>query len=138
MAPRQLALSVQSRRVPQPWKNGKGVCYDVLAAEDPENEAWWELSTADLTEDAPFSHFPGISRQFCVARGSVELTVDGVDHICEQSSVTSFDGAAVTSCRLVACPSMALNLMQRPGSDRRIEVVVAEANAIELPDPSSQ
>jgi len=110
-----LVIQRQADRVPLPWKNGRGVCFDIAAVGDPESEAWWELSTAALEQDAPFSHFPGINRQFCVAQGAVELTIDGCAHSCEEGSVTTFEGGSMTSCRLLGDkgPRMALNLMQR-------------------------
>ena len=113
-----LVLQQQADRVPLPWKNGRGICFDIAAVGDPESDDWWELSTAALEQDAPFSHFPGINRQFCVAQGAVELTIDGCAHSCEEGSVTTFDGGSVTSCRLLGDkgPRMALNLMQRGSS----------------------
>jgi len=104
-----------STRVPIPWKNGRGVCFDIFAEPAAPSNFIWELSTAELVEtDVPFSHFPGIARQFCVASGEVVLTVDGVPQTCQEASVTHFDGGSATTCCLVDNkPASALNLMQQ-------------------------
>lgn len=109
-----MRLQRASTRQPMPWRNGKGVQYEI-AADGPLPDGWtWRVSTADIGEDVPFSVYPGVVRDFCVAEGNgVVLCIDGVDHACEPFSVTRFSGAAEVSSRLVNGPVRALNLMQR-------------------------
>jgi hypothetical protein len=84
------------------------------------------LSTADITEDVPFSSFPGVSRQFCIAHGNgVTLTIDHVDNVCLPGSVTQFRGDADVHARLLDGPVKALNLMTRRGDAARLQVVTA-------------
>ena len=84
------------------------------------------MSTADITEDVPFSSFPDVSRQFCVADGNgVVLTIDQVEHICRPRSVTSFQGDAEVQARLIDGPMKALNLMTRAGDPARLHVVTS-------------
>jgi environmental stress-induced protein Ves len=106
-----------SSRTPVPWRNGKGVQYEI-AADGLLPEGWtWRVSTADIDQDVPFSAYPGVHRDFCVAEGNgVVLTIDGVDHRCETHSVTDFRGDATVSAALVAGPVRALNLMRIDGS----------------------
>ena len=121
MTETQLEDSVNraSTRVPVPWKNGRGVCFDIFAEPKAPSDFIWELSTAELVvSDVPFSHFPGIVRQFCVASGEVVLTVNGVTQTCPEGSITQFDGGSATSCCLVdSKPASALNLMQRRAAE---------------------
>ena len=104
-------------RIPQPWRNGLGVQYEVTA-DGPLPDAWtWRLSTADLTHDVPFSEFAGITREFCVAVGSgVVLTIDGVAHQCGPHSVTNFDGGSLVHASIIDGPTKDINLMVKNGS----------------------
>ena len=99
-------------RPPQPWRNGRGVQYEI-AANGPLDGGWtWRLSTADISEDVPFSVFPGVVRHFCVAEGNgVILTIDGVPTTCALGSVTRFMGDSEVRARLINGPMRALNLM---------------------------
>lgn len=112
-------------RQPQPWRNGRGVQYEINA-NGPLPDGWtWKLSTADITEDVPFSVFPDVSRQFCVADGNgTELTIDGVRHLCLPGSITPFAGDADVHARLLDGPMRALNLMTRSGDTSWLRVVM--------------
>ena len=77
----------------------------------------WRLSTADITQDVPFSVFPGVNREFCVADGNgVVLTINGVEHRCEPGSITKFRGDDEVYAKLIDGPMRALNLMVRDGA----------------------
>lgn len=113
-------------RQPQPWRNGRGVQYEIAANGEMPDGWTWKLSTADITEDVPFSVFPEVSRQFCVADGKgVELTIDGVAHRCEPGSITPFPGDAEVHARLLSGPMRALNLMTRDEDSSRLETMGA-------------
>lgn len=104
-------------RMPQPWKNGLGVQYEIVCDGSLPDDWTWRLSTADITQDVPFSVFPGVNREFCVADGNgVVLTINGVDHRCEPGSVTKFRGDDVVFATLIDGPMRALNLMVRDGA----------------------
>ncbi len=112
-------------REPQPWRNGRGVQYEITANGPLPDEWTWKLSTADITEDVPFSTFPDVSRQFCVADGNgVELTIDGVRHVCPPGSITPFAGDSEVHARLLNGPMKALNLMTQRGDSSRLSVVM--------------
>jgi environmental stress-induced protein Ves len=51
-----------------PWKNGRGVTREVAKSYD-DNGLIWRLSSADITQDGPFSNFPNLSRVLIVTIG---------------------------------------------------------------------
>ena len=63
-----------------PWKNGRGVTREIAAAAvsvGSDTPPGWRISMATVTEDAPFSRFPGIVRTLGVVDGAgIELTVE--------------------------------------------------------------
>ena len=103
-------------RIPMPWRNGKGIQYEI-AADGPLQDGWtWRVSTAEIGEDVPFSMYPGVAREFCVAEGDgVVLTIDGTDTRCETYGVVKFRGDALVAARLLGGPVRALNLMRLDG-----------------------
>jgi environmental stress-induced protein Ves len=104
-------------RTPQPWKNGLGVQYEIMCDGTLPDDWSWRLSTADITQDVPFSVFPGVNREFCVADGNgVVLTINGVEHRCEPGSITKFRGDDEVYAKLIDGPMRALNLMVRDGA----------------------
>lgn len=104
-------------RTPQPWKNGLGVQYEVVCDGSLPDDWTWRLSTADITQDVPFSIFPGVNREFCVADGNgVVLTINGVEHRCEPGSIMKFRGDDEVYATLIDGPMRALNLMVRDGA----------------------
>jgi environmental stress-induced protein Ves len=108
-----------SERVAVPWRNGLGVQYEITCDGSLPDDWSWRLSTADITQDVPFSSFPGVTREFCVADGNgVVLNINGVDHRCEPGSVTTFRGDDVVFATLIEGPMRALNLMVRDGAQQ--------------------
>lgn len=111
-------------RAPQPWKNGLGVQYEITCDGSLPDNWTWRLSTADITQDVPFSIIPGVNREFCVADGNgVVLNINGVDHRCEPGSITKFRGDDKVFATLIDGPMRALNLMVRDDAvHRSIEI----------------
>lgn len=108
----------------QPWRNGGGITRELLAWSAPQGSerqghdaaaGSWDLrvSVADITQDGPFSTFPGISRCFAVLEGAgVVLTLRGHDqNLTPDSEPLAFDGAEAPGCRLIGGPTRDLNLM---------------------------
>ncbi len=107
-------------RIGVPWRNGLGVQYEITCDGTLPDDWTWRLSTADITQDVPFSVFPHVVREFCVADGNgVTLNINGVDHRCEPGSITKFRGDDVVAAALADGPMQALNLMVRDGSTAR-------------------
>lgn len=113
-------------RAPQPWKNGLGVQYEITCDGSLPDDWTWRLSTADITQDVPFSIIPGVNREFCVADGNgVVLNINGVDYQCEPGSITKFRGDDKVHATLIDGPMRALNLMVRDGAaQRRMEIAL--------------
>ena len=107
-------------RIGVPWRNGLGVQYEIICDGFLPDDWTWRLSTADITQDVPFSSFSGVTREFCVADGNgVVLNINGVDHRCEPGSITTFRGDDAVFAALIDGPMRALNLMVRDGSTSR-------------------
>ena len=120
-------------RTPQPWKNGLGVQYEITCDGSLPDDWTWRLSTADITQDVPFSVFPGVNREFCVADGNgVILNINGVDHRCEPGSITKFRGDDVVFATLIDGPMRALNLMVRDGAVEKHLHRVREGDSIDM------
>lgn len=121
-----MGLQRAAERTPIPWKNGRGVQYEIATVLDEVGGTIWRLSTADLEADAPFSEFPGVHREFCLATGAgVTLRIAGDEHACGPGSITRFDGGAATSMELWEGPCRAVNLMRPSGADRPSLLVLA-------------
>lgn len=113
-----MILQRASERPAVPWRNGLGVQYEIACDGALPDDWTWRLSTADITQDVPFSSFPGVTRDFCVADGNgVMLNINGVDHRCEPGSITKFRGDDVVAAALTDGSMQALNLMVRDGSN---------------------
>ena len=107
-------------RIGVPWRNGFGVQYEITCDGSLPDDWTWRLSTADITQDVPFSVFPHVAREICVADGNgVTLNINGVDHRCEPGSITKFRGDDVVAAALADGPMQALNLMVRDDSTAR-------------------
>ena len=120
-------------RTPQPWKNGLGVQYEIVRNGSLPDDWTWRLSTADITQDVPFSIFPGVNREFCVADGNgVVLTINGVEYRCEPGSITKFRGDHEVYARLIDGPMRALNLMVRDGAKEKHLQVVRAGDSIDM------
>jgi len=119
-------------RTPQPWKNGLGVQYEIMCDGSLPDDWTWRLSTADITQDVPFSIFPGVNREFCVADGNgVVLAINGVEHRCEPGSITKFRGDDEVYAALIDGPMKALNLMVRDGAkEKHLQVVRAGGSLV--------
>jgi environmental stress-induced protein Ves len=120
-------------RAPQPWKNGLGVQYEITCDGSLPDDWTWRLSTADITQDVPFSIIPGVNREFCVADGNgVVLNINGVDHRCEPGSITKFRGDDKVYATLIDGPMRALNLMVRDGAAERHMEIASVGNGKDL------
>ena len=107
--------------VPTPWRNGGGTTRELLAWPDPA--AWqWRASVAEVVQDGAFSSFAGVKRWFAVLEGEgVCLTVDDQMHMLTTSDQPlAFDGAAVTSCKLLGGLTQDFNLMTQGGATARV------------------
>ena len=134
-----MPLVLLSERAPQPWRNGGGLTRELLAWAGPQAGsrgdppgakpgeaagvagsaagADWLLrvSVADITQDGPFSPYPGVHRAFAVLEGAgVALQwPEGERVLGPGDEALRFAGEAAPGCRLVGGPTRDLNLMVR-------------------------
>jgi environmental stress-induced protein Ves len=105
-----------------PWKNGRGITREIVSVgEGTGTESGtrlaagfdWRLSMAEVSQDAPFSSFPGVRRHFVVIVGDgLELLLpDGPRRLSVGDPAASFDGDEIASARPMGRRATDLNLM---------------------------
>jgi len=103
---------------PLPWKNGGGST-TTIAIGPPEagfDDFDWRISLATISEDGPFSRFPGVDRTLALVDGhGMTLDIDGGERviICESGPVLAFDGDSEVVARLNRGPTTDFNVMTR-------------------------
>jgi environmental stress-induced protein Ves len=121
-----------------PWKNGCGVAHRI--ASHPAGAGYdgldWHVSRPEIAHDGPFSHFPGLDRQFMLVGGRgvtlrLRSAADGValeQRIDRPLEPFAFRGEWDVECRLGDGPAQALSVMTRRGrAGARIEIVAPDA-----------
>lgn len=94
-----------------PWKNGKGTTVEMIRVNAPDGSLLWRLSMAMVTEDGPFSAFPGVERNLTVIDGpGFDLTGD-VTLRADPLIPVAFRGDVVVSAAGVTGPSRDFNVM---------------------------
>jgi uncharacterized protein len=106
------------------WKNGNGETREIAssavavgsASVNSDASPDWRISMATVTDDAPFSRFPGVVRTLGVVDGAgIELTVAGHSQlICVGDDPVVFPGDVPASGRPLDGPVFDLNLMVNP------------------------
>ena len=102
------------------WRNGGGRTRELLAW--PAANDWLvRVSVAEIACDGPFSAYAGIDRWFAVLDGAgVVLTLPQGEVMLQAGSApVAFAGEAAPGCRLIAGPTLDLNLMLRRGLPAR-------------------
>ena len=132
--------------VRSPWKNGKGVTYEIGRGQlghsaDPDGVYHWRLSVAEITEPADFSAFDGYERFLGVIEGAgITITLPGEaaprSIPCFGSVV--FDGGLAVRARPMNGPTRDINLMVLR-AQARFEAEITERPAKMLkPDPAAE
>ena len=105
----------------QAWKNGAGLTREI--ATEPPGAAIdafeWRISVAEVTQDAPFSAFPGVDRCIVLLDGD-GLHLRGADGALDQpldapDRPFRFPGDAALSARVLGGPTTDFNVMVRRG-----------------------
>jgi uncharacterized protein len=92
------------------WRNGRGQTTELL------REDGLRLSIATVTEDGPFSVFPGIARNLTVISGpGFRLLGDGIDLAAAPLTPVAFPGAVAVRATEVTAPSEDFNVMTPAG-----------------------
>lgn len=115
--------------VPQAWKNGGGSTRELYAW---PTAAGWQLriSVAEITQDGPFSPFPGVERWFAVLEGAgvvLAWPADSQRRLTPRDAAVHFAGDPAPTCRLLDGPTHDLNLMLRGGGDAGLAPVTSGA-----------
>jgi uncharacterized protein len=102
-----------------PWKNGGGettqiAVWPVGASLDTFD---WQINTALIDKDGPFSDFPAIERTFVLLKGGVKLTFADLPTrvLTPGSPPFVFPGDVPTTAQLWGGPALAFNVMTRRG-----------------------
>lgn len=100
----------------QPWKNGRGTTIEMWRL-DRDGRMLARLSAAAVTEDGPFSIFPGVERNLTVLSGpGFRLTGDGLDLRCAPLVPVAFPGdVAVMASETMGQESKDFNVMTARG-----------------------
>ena len=112
---------------PVPWRNGQGITRDVVTHAAADGALLWQVSIAELTRDADFSHFPGCDRVFTpVSGGPVELSFRYEPfQPCPLLRPVPFAGEWATRCRIAGQPARAFNVIADRGAYRGACEVIA-------------
>ena len=116
-----------------PWRNGHGTSRNIVTRLDRDGTLLWQVGIAELTGDAPFSHYPNCERIFTTIAGEPppELAFDdGPFEPCELLVPKSFKGEWPTRMRLQV-PGRALNAI----ADRRHYTVEVRPLRLEAGEP---
>jgi len=98
----------------QPWKNGRGTTWEVLRIPDAE-EYDLRISVAEVTENGPFSTFPGYKRWTLALEGTVLLWIRQTMTLVPRTHFLELDGAWELSAE-ISGPAKLLNVIARAGT----------------------
>lgn len=104
--------------VPVPWKNGGGSTTEIMI--EPPGALFhdfdWRISLATITQDGPFSLFPGVDRTLALVQGP-GLTLDVDDSrrfvLDDEDSIIEFAGESAIQATLHGGPTLDFNVMTR-------------------------
>jgi environmental stress-induced protein Ves len=103
--------------VATPWKNGGGVTRQIVCFPPGSDltDFDWRISTAEVTQDGPFSRFDGIDRRLYVLEGAgLDLAFAGGEtRRLPTGAHADFAGEAEVTASLVGGPVTDLNIMVR-------------------------
>jgi uncharacterized protein len=131
--------------VRSPWKNGKGVTYEIARGQlglsaDPDGVYHWRLSVAEIAEPADFSAFDGYERFLGVIEGAgITMTLPGaaVPKAIPCFGSIVFDGALAVRARPTDGLTRDINLMVLRAR-ARFEAEITECPTKMLkPDPAA-
>jgi environmental stress-induced protein Ves len=106
---------------PAAWKNGGGSTTEI--AVEPAGAGFhdfdWRVSLATISEDGPFSVFPGVDRTLALVHGpGVVLEIDNASRVvlCDETPVLEFAGESAISAALTDGSTTDFNVMTRRAS----------------------
>ncbi len=120
-----------------PWPNGLGVTRQLLVFPDPARP-FCQISLAEITTDAPFSHFPDIDRITMPVSGrGLTLDIAGFGQLVADGTHAAlrYPGDLPTTCRLTDGPMRVLNVMTQRGKATVVQTLHRLAGPLPL-DPA--
>lgn len=139
MGPAPLTVLSRAAQPIVPWRNGAGTTREVAVGRNPAGDGFrWRISVAQVSQDGPFSLFPGIDRTIWLLRGAgMVLDVDGAEHqLLARLAPYRFRGEAGVHATLVDGPTEDLNLMVDRSSTQAAAQIITIAAASELRLPA--
>ena len=133
-----ICLLTRANYITTPWKNGRGTTTEIMREPLEEGDAFafgWRVSVANVTEDGPFSAFPGVDRTIVVIEGNgMDLALGPQSlHRLLPFAPFAFDGAADVTGKLVDGPVRDFNVMVKRGEWRCEVDVLRDVRHFELP-----
>jgi environmental stress-induced protein Ves len=103
---------------PVPWKNGGGSTTEIMI--EPPGALFhdfdWRTSLATISQDGPFSQFPGVDRTLALVEGpGMTLEVDESRRFVlgDEDTIIEFPGEAAMRATLSGGPNIDFNVMTR-------------------------
>jgi environmental stress-induced protein Ves len=103
---------------PVPWKNGGGSTTEIMI--EPPGAQFhdfdWRISLATISQDGPFSQFPGVDRTLALVEGpGMVLEVDESRRFVlgDEDTIIEFPGEALMRAALSGGPNIDFNVMTR-------------------------
>jgi len=126
-------LLTQEQFITMPWKNGKGVTIELLRIEDDQGMVL-RISQARVVVPGEFSNFSGLERHLVLIQGSgIRLSHQSNSlikrhELSQLLDIAKFDGADVTSAKLINGAITDLNIMTR-ARDHQAQVTAIHSSA---------
>ena len=97
-----------ARLASEPWRNGGGTTRTVATGDaTPTGEWTWRVSVADITQDGPFSIFPGVDRHLALIEGAGIV-------LQRRRAAAARCAASARSCRSAASMALYARLIDGP------------------------
>jgi environmental stress-induced protein Ves len=114
--------------ISQPWANGRGTTTELYRVES-NGQLLLRLSMATVSEDGPFSLFPGIERNLTVLTGpGFALTGANLSLQARPLAPIAFPGDVAVTATDVTAPSTDFNVMTARALTRPVVRVIADAD----------
>lgn len=127
----------------QPWKNGLGVTTQMRIEPDSADFVagtyQWRISSARVSENGPFSLFPGYDRTLVVldGNGMTLRNQSGREQVLRALDVAQFSGDELTSARLTDEPITDLNIFTRRASHSTAVSIMRASTQIDGPQQNT-
>ena len=103
--------------LPVPWKNGGGSTTEIFALPPGAlfHDFDWRISLATISQDGPFSLFPGVDRTLALVEGpGLVLDIDDSRFMLdEMDAIIEFAGESAVRASLDGGPTIDFNVMSR-------------------------